>query len=205
MPTAFRNSPIREHSNEIDRYYDTAINVGGPIKRDKIWWFGTYRTQFNAIQQPNFTFDKTFDTKLWNAVGKGTYQVNQKHKLIGYYQWGQKIQPNRLPCSGTYTYNDDGPTNRQDSGSWVYKAEWNGTVSDKLFLEARYGDFGYYFPQITNGTEPYFFRDSRHARDHRLAPEEPERSRSQAVELRVDLLPRHHARAATRSRWAPRS
>src|SRR5688500_1826101 len=159
VPTAFRNSPIREHSNEIDRYYDTDINVGGPIKRDKIWWFGTYRTQFNAIQQPNFTFDKTFDTKLWNAVGKGTYQINQKHKLVGYYQWGQKIQPNRLPQS-TYTYTDEGPTNRQDSGSWVYKGEWNGTLSDKLYVEARYGDFGYYFPQITNGTEPYYFRDS---------------------------------------------
>jgi hypothetical protein len=159
VPTAFNNSPIRAHSNEIDRYYDTAINTGGPIKKDKIWWFGTYRTQFNAIQQPNFLFDQTFDTKLWNAVGKGTYQINQKHKLVGYYQWGQKIQPNRLPQS-TYTYRDAGPTNRQDSGSWVYKAEWNGTVSDKLYLEARYGDFGYYFPQITNGTEPYYFRDS---------------------------------------------
>ena len=159
VPTAFNNSPIRAHSNEIDRYYDTAINVGGPIKRDKIWWFGTYRTQFNAVQQPNFQFDKTFDTKLWNAVGKGTYQINQKHKLVGYYQWGQKIQANRLP-QATYTYLDEGPTNRQDSGSWVYKAEWNGTVNDKLYLEARYGDFGYYFPQITNGTEPYYFRDS---------------------------------------------
>ncbi len=159
VPTAFNNSPIREHSNEIDRYYDTAINVGGPIKRDKIWWFGTYRTQFNAIQQPNFQFDKTFDTKLWNAVGKGTYQINQKHKLVGYYQWGQKIQANRLP-QATYTYLDEGPTNRQDSGSWVYKAEWNGTLSDKLYVEARYGDFGYYFPQITNGTEPYYWRDS---------------------------------------------
>src|SRR5688572_4057222 len=159
VPTAFRNSPIRPHSNEIDRYYDTDINVGGPIKRDKIWWFGTYRTQFNAVQQPNFQFDKTFDTKLWNAVGKGTYQINQKHKLVGYYQWGQKIQANRLP-QATYTYRDEGPTNRQDSGSWVYKAEWNGTLSDKLYVEARYGDFGYYFPQITNGTEPYYFRDS---------------------------------------------
>jgi hypothetical protein len=158
-PTAFRNSPIRQHSNEIDRYYDTAINAGGPIKRDKIWWFGTYRTQFNAVQQPNFTFDKTFDTKLWNPVGKGTYQINQKHKLIAYYQWGQKVQANRLPF-GTYTYRDEGPTNRQDSGSWVYKGEWNGTLSDKLYVEARYGDFGYYFPQITNGTQDYFWRDS---------------------------------------------
>ena len=157
--TAFNSNPIREHGNEIDRYYDTAINVGGPIMRDKVWWFGTYRQQFNAVQQPNFQFDKTFDTKLWNAVGKGTYQMNQNHKFIGYYQWGQKIQPNRLPF-GTYTYIDEGPTNRQDSGSWVYKAEWNGTVSENLYVEARYGDFGYYFPQITNGTDPYFWRDS---------------------------------------------
>ena len=159
VPTAFNNSPIRPHSNEIDRYYDTAINVGGPIKRDKIWWFATYRTQFNAIAQPNFRFDKTFDTKLWNPVVKGTYQATQNHKIIGYYQWGQKVQPNRLPF-GTYTYLSEGPTNRQDSGSWVYKAEWNGTLSDKLYVEARYGDFGYYFPQITNGTEDYFWRDS---------------------------------------------
>ena len=80
--------------------------------------------------------------------------MNQNHKVIGYYQWGQKIQPNRLPgCCGTNNYRSEAPTNRQDSGSWVYKAEWNGTITDKLYVEARYGDFGYYFPQITNGTE----------------------------------------------------
>ena len=38
-----------------------------------------------------------FDTKLWNPSGKATYQINQNNKLIGYYQWGQKEQPNRLP------------------------------------------------------------------------------------------------------------
>ena len=150
---------IREHSNEMDRYYDTAINVGGPIKKDKIWWFGTYRKQFNAVGQPAFLFDKTFDTELWNAVGKGTYQVNQKNKLIGYYQWGQKLQPNRLP-QATYTYTDPGQTFKQDSGSWVWKGEWNGTVSDKMYVEARFGDFGYYFPQISNSDLGYWFRDT---------------------------------------------
>jgi hypothetical protein len=158
-PGAFNNSPIRAHSNEIDRYYDTALNVGGPIVRDKVWWFGTYRQQFNAVSQPNFNFDQTFDTELWNAVGKGTYQANQNHKFIGYYQWGQKLQATRLPF-GTYTYNSAEPTFKQDSGSWVWKGEWNGTLSDKLYVEARYGDFGYYFPTIANSEEDYFFRDS---------------------------------------------
>ena len=158
-PTAFNNSPIRPHSNEIDRYYDWDINLGGPLAKDKLWYFMTYRQQFNAVTQPNFLFDSTFDTKLWNPVGKVTYQVNQRNKLIGYYQWGQKEQPNRLPFA-TYTYASPEQTFRQDSGSWVYKGEWNTTVSDKLYLEARFGDFGYYFPLISNSDDNFFWHDT---------------------------------------------
>ena len=161
-PTAFNNSPIRRGSNEIDRYYDHDINVGGPLVKDKAWIFGTYREQFNAVNQPNFTFDQTFNTKLWNPVVKGTYQMNQKNKLIGYFQWGQKEQPNRLPFAA-YTYTDPSQTFAQDSGSWVYKGEWNGTLSDKLYVEARYGDFGYYFPLIANSDANYSWRDTGRA------------------------------------------
>jgi hypothetical protein len=157
--TAFNNSPIREHSNEIQGYYDYDINAGGPIKTDKVWWFGTYREQKNKVAQPNFNFDSTFDTKLWNAVGKGTYQMNRNNKLIGYYQWGQKLQPNRLPFNN-YTYDSPEQTFKQNSGSWVYKGEWNSTISDKLYVEARYGDFGYYFPLITNSPDNFFWHDN---------------------------------------------
>ena len=159
VPTAFNNSPIREHANEVDGYYDHDINAGGPIKKDKVWFFGTYRKQKNAVAQPNFQFDKTFDTTLWNAVGKVSYQANQKNKFTGYYQWGQKVQPNRLPFA-TYTYASPEQTWTQNSGSWVYKGEWNGTLSDKMYLEARYGDFGYYFPLFSNSNEDYFFHDT---------------------------------------------
>jgi hypothetical protein len=157
--TRFNGNRIRAGSNEIDRYYDTAINVGGPIKRDRVWWFATYRTQFNSVAQPNFQFDKTFDTKLWNPVGKVTYQANQNHKLIAYYQWGQKLQPNRLPF-GTAIYTSTDSTVKQNSGSWVWKGEWNGTLTDKLYVEARVGSFGYYFPLLANTNEQYFWRDS---------------------------------------------
>jgi Carboxypeptidase regulatory-like domain len=152
---------IRLDSNQIDRYRDFNINVGGPIKKDKVWWYFSYRDQFNAVAQPNFQFDKTFDTTTWNLSGKGTYQVNQNNKLVGYYQWGQKIQPNRLPFAD-YVFSTPDDTWRQDSGSWVYKAEWNSTISDRLYLEARYGDFGYYFPLVAVGdaSNTYYARDT---------------------------------------------
>jgi hypothetical protein len=159
VPTAFNNSPIRAHSNEIERYYDFDVSVGGPLRRDRAWIFGSYRQQFNAVSVPNFQFDQTFDTKLWNPVLKATYQLDANNKFIGYYQWGQKVQPNRTPFAA-YSYASPEQTFAQDSGSWVYKGEWNGTLSERLYVEARFGDFGYYFPLVTNSPDDYFWHDT---------------------------------------------
>ncbi|MDH4063652.1 MAG: hypothetical protein OEW19_04575 [Acidobacteriota bacterium] len=103
---------IRECCNEIDRYYDMAINVGGPIKRDKICTSAPTARSSTPWRSRSFCFDSTFDTKLWNPVVKGSSQVNQKNTLIGYYQWGQKLQPTRLPF-GTYFYDSAGENNKR--------------------------------------------------------------------------------------------
>ena len=150
---------LRDGSNEVEKYYDTNVNFGGPIRKDKAWFHVSWRKQFNAVQNTQFNFDKTFDTWNNNPSVKTTYQLSQNHKLIGYYQWNMKTQPNRLPL-GTYFYDNEGQTVRQESPSWVYKGEWNGTLSSKLYLEARYGDFGYYDPRRTNSDEQYFWRDT---------------------------------------------
>ena len=152
IPGNILNRGIREHSNEIEKYRDFNLNLGGPIAKDKVWWYFSHRDQKNSVQQSNFIgpiAGRLFDTRLWNPSGKVTYQVNQNNKLVGYYQWGQKIQPNRTP-SNNYFYTDLGSTNKQDSGSWIYKGEWNSTLSSSLYAEARYGVFGYYFPQVAN-------------------------------------------------------
>jgi hypothetical protein len=158
-PTSQGGYGFREGSNEVLRYYDVNFNLGGPIKKDKIWWHFSWRRQFNAVEQPLFTFDQSFDTWNQNPSAKVTYQLNQKNKFIGYYQWNMKEQPNRLPIAG-YTYTDPSQTSRQVSPSWVYKGEWNSTVSDRLYVEARWGDFGYYDPRYSNSDEDYFWRDT---------------------------------------------
>lgn len=159
--TAFNNNPIRKGSNEVELYRDFNIYGGGPIKKDKVWWHGAYRRQKNAVNQVNFRFDKTFDTILWNPSGKVTYQLSQNHKFIGYYQWGHKIQPNRL-WNGSYVFVSPEDTQKQISGSWVWKGEWNGTITNNLYVEARYGDFGYYFPLL--GYSDATFRQDQGAR-----------------------------------------
>jgi Carboxypeptidase regulatory-like domain len=158
IPSDVLAKGIREHSNELQAYHDFNINVGGPIKQDKVWWYFSYRNQTTGVGQPNFVdaiAGKTFNTNLWNPSGKTTYQINQNNKLIGYYQWGQKNQPNRLPQS-TFTYDTLDKTLFQASGSWIYKGEWNGTVNKNMYVEARYGVFGYYFPLTANSDSQLF-------------------------------------------------
>jgi hypothetical protein len=170
LPSQFAFSPtnsggIRLHSNETQKYRDSNINIGGPIKKDKVWWYFSFRDQKTSVGQPNFIgpiAGTLFDTSLWNPSGKVTYQLNQNNKLIGYYQWGQKEQPNRLPQSAlNYTALDG--TLKQISGSWIYKGEWNSTLGKNMYVEARYGVFGYYFPLLANSdtTAPEIFDNSR--------------------------------------------
>ena len=152
---------IRPGSNEVLKYYDYNVNVGGPIKKDKAWFHTAFRKQFNSVGQPLFLFNHSFDTWNTNPSAKVTYQVDQRNKLIAYYQWNMKTQPNRLPLTNpAYVYDNPGETVTQHSPSWVWKGEWNGTLSNKLFVEARVGDFGFYDPRSANGDSNYFWRDS---------------------------------------------
>ncbi|MEO8679445.1 MAG: carboxypeptidase regulatory-like domain-containing protein [Vicinamibacterales bacterium] len=186
------NQGLRKGSNEVEKYYDTNVNIGGPIKRDKAWFHYSWRRQFNAVQQPLFTFDKTFDTWNQNPSAKVTYQINQKNKLIAYYQWNMKVQPNRLPLNG-YTYTDPGQTVRQESPSWVWKGEWNGTLNDKIYLEARYGDFGYYDPRRVNSDVQYFWRDTARLQlDGAHAQSQTDRDRKQTTAAATYFLDTKH-------------
>jgi hypothetical protein len=147
---------IRDHSNELQKYNDFNLNVGGPIRKDKVWWYFSYRYQATDVGQPNFVGPiggTPFHTDLWNPSGKVTFQLNQNNKFIGYYQWGQKSQPNRMPGPSPVTnpvFVSLDQTYAQSSGSWVYKGEWNGTLGKNMYAEARYGVFGYYFPLVAN-------------------------------------------------------
>ncbi|MDO8678351.1 MAG: hypothetical protein Q7R30_07285 [Acidobacteriota bacterium] len=103
IPEAVIAGGIRPHSNEMERYFDTSINVGGPIKKDKLWWFGTYRRLKTAVEQPQFQFDKItppyshdagifFERQLSETIGLRTgFVYKTEDDLIANYQPGRSI------------------------------------------------------------------------------------------------------------------
>jgi hypothetical protein len=158
------NTAIRPDGNRLAGYYNLNLGVGGPVVKDKVWFFGGYLNQQNKTAAPpsGVIRDGTvFRTKLFNYTGKGTYQLNQQNKFVGYLQYGTKQQPNRTDNTnriGTPIHLSADSTVLQDSPSWVYKGEWNGTVGQNMFAEFRGGQFGYNFGLDSN-TEATRYED----------------------------------------------
>ncbi|HEX8029654.1 MAG TPA: TonB-dependent receptor [Vicinamibacterales bacterium] len=151
------NTSIRQDGNRLSAYKNLNINVGGPLIKDRLWGFFAYLNQSTSVAAPptgSFLDGTPFDTKLFNYTGKGTYQLNQANKFIGYLQHGTKQQPNRtdINTGGAPIHITADSTTLQNSPSWVYKGEWNGTIGQNMFAEFRAGQFGYNFGLVSNTT-----------------------------------------------------
>jgi len=148
---------IRPDGNRLAEYKNFNLGVGGPVWKDHLWGFFAYLNQQNSVANPpsGSILDGTpFDTKLINYTWKATYQLNQNHKFIGYEQYGTKTQPHRTDSSnrlGAPVHLSADSTTLQNSPSWVYKGEWNGTLGQNMFAEFRAGQFGYDFGLVSNG------------------------------------------------------
>jgi hypothetical protein len=147
---------IRQDGNRLASYKNLNLGLGGPIIKDKMWGFYAYLNQSNSVAAPpaGSILDGTpFDTKLFNHTGKATYQLNQANKVVAYLQFGTKQQPHRTDSSnrlGAPVHIAGDSTTLQDSPSWVYKGEWNGTLGQNAFAELRAGQFGYNFGLDSN-------------------------------------------------------
>jgi hypothetical protein len=145
--------------NRLESYYDLNGDVGGYLKKDKIWWYGSLRDQNVKVLLPNFPV-APFETGLRNISAKGTYAVSQNNKLTGYAMWGQKSQPNRLdtfvvgPTAARHSSADS--TWNQNYWAHTYKAGYESVLSDRTFVEVRGGQFRYVWPNGRYSETPAF-------------------------------------------------
>jgi hypothetical protein len=148
----------RDEANTLLDYKNLNASVGGPIMKDKMWFWAGYLRQQNVTYQPasGAILDGTeFLTKLVNYTGKLSYQVTPRDKLIAYLQYGTKFQPFHTDAvvNGPQHLTKDSTLN-QESPSWVGKVEYNRTFGNRGFLEIRAGEFGYNFALVGNGSDP---------------------------------------------------
>lgn len=145
--------------NRLESYHDINGDVGGYIKKDKLWWYGSLRDQNVKVLLPNFPV-KAFETGLRNITGKATYALSQGNKITGYTQWGQKSQPNRLDTfaigATSARHSSEESTWNQNYWGHTYKVGYDSVLSDQTFIEVRGGQFRYVWPNTRYSESPAF-------------------------------------------------
>jgi outer membrane receptor protein involved in Fe transport len=142
----FVRQPL-QRGNPIDRQYDINGDVGGPLWKQKAWFYYSYR--LNDQYKNVLNFDELARSKLSNQYTfKGTFQLNRNNQIIGYLNKREKLQALRdlgpdVPVSAAYF---------QSSRNYPMKIEWTSVLGDNMFLDVLAGNWYNFFP-LTPQTE----------------------------------------------------
>lgn len=121
----------------IDKVVPTyEATLGGPIFKDKLWFFGAGRFQKNEDSattfHTNIAYPNTVDDKRYE--GKLTYAINQRHSLKGAYTRRMRQETNNVfgdVMDRDSFYDNEEPTS-------LLSANYTGILSSNFFVEAQY-------------------------------------------------------------------
>lgn len=116
-------------------YRQITGQVGGPIVKDKLWWFGGVQTYRDSSSQPGT--DPTFAEQVTYKTDKYDAKVNsllgEKHEISGFFHWDNWDSPNTLtPFIELSALAGEGGENPAWGASWTY------SKSENTLIEAGY-------------------------------------------------------------------
>ena len=119
-------------------FWEGHVDLGGPIKRDKVWFYGAYNHFKIDKEVAGVSRDVATDLGIFdNYTGKGTVKMGENNTLIGYFQQGRKQKPKR----GLSTLLPPESMRAQDSRSRMYKGEYQRVINDRTFFNVNVGNF----------------------------------------------------------------
>ena len=121
---------------------DAGGDVGGPIKKDKLWFFGA----FNPQRRTNFYLTQTFHTPAQNKVtipfyaGKITWAVNGRNTLTGstfgdFTKIDGFLATGALQNSSGFGSDITAFQGRQETGGHNYTVRLNSTIKNNFIAE----------------------------------------------------------------------
>lgn len=141
LPDELRGDPRLQGADKADhteKITDMTFDLGGPILKDKLWFYGSYGDNDISIRNINQTLDKTtlkaYSAKLnWQATGSDMISV--------FWFQGGKIKTGRTGSSGALSHLEGTLWNQ--GKEWpgnphgLTKVEWNHVFGPSFFLTAK--------------------------------------------------------------------
>ena len=143
---------------QIDHYWDASGQIGGPIAKDKVFFFSGFQ-YFDRADRPagytgNFTTEK--DPRIMNKV---TWAATPSVRVEGFVEWDKYNIAGR---GASATRPTTETTALEPSPEWNWNGQITWTINSKTMLNVRNGGYTGYFPvdptppQSRSGPYPHF-------------------------------------------------
>ena len=136
-------------TNQVEYLYDVAGTVGGPIRRDRLWFFGSVRFTGNENTRAGvFPFNRTQGTPFYtedasrpgfveenfrsNAV-RLTWQISQRNK-VNFFGDNQYLCQCR-GTSGTATLSPEALARALFEPLGLYQVSWSSPLTNRLLID----------------------------------------------------------------------
>ena len=135
---------------QLERVWDVNPGAGGPIVRDRLWFFGGFRrmrrllttSQFydqNAFRPDSYTYladpgrrARSVDGTWTDVQGRVTWSMNRANKLAATIGDQRRCQ---CPTGASPTRAVEAGGNDRNPVQRTYQAEWQSTLSARLLVE----------------------------------------------------------------------
>jgi hypothetical protein len=139
--------------NKLNYIYDAGFTLGGPIKRDRLWFFGSFREWGNKRQAANKFYNATQHTpfytpdpsrpgfaKEWyeSKAIRVTWRASDKHKFNFFADPQRDCHCPALTASGSPNA-PEAFFSYKLKPAGLYQVTWNAPLTNKLLVEAGIG------------------------------------------------------------------
>src|SRR5919108_4257874 len=139
--------------NRLNYIYDAGFTLGGPIKRDRLWFFGSFREWGNKRQAANKFYNATQGTPFYTpdltrpAFAKEwyeskairlTWRATEKNKFNVFADPQRDCHCPALTASGSVNA-PEAFFSYKLKPAGLYQVTWSSTLTNKLLLEAGAG------------------------------------------------------------------
>ncbi len=151
LTDSLRNRGLQRGSS-VSHISDVNFGIGGPIVRDKLWFFASYRKiRTDSIIAAGYWADGRPDPtqeeqQVQNQMVRLTWQINQKHKLAAYHDRYPKFKVHELVTGWIPEW--ETASGRRDQDQALYytgQVKWTSAFSNRLLFEAGYSTNVEYF------------------------------------------------------------
>ncbi len=142
----------------IDFRYDGSFSIGGPVIRDRMWFFASYQAFYENNTEAGVSYPiEEADNRF---LGKFTFQINADNRLL-VSALADTVWAPGLPQSRFRTVEQ---TFAEGSYSITPNITWNSVLSSNAFLEVKYSGIYGWLDIIPKNDLPQFFEDTNNIR-----------------------------------------